>query len=89
MDHALRAIRLAGSGRSALVLLGSGDPAPAAHTITVDGEGQLHPSQGDPLDVIADRLYAVVVRWDPDVRSSWLGWLTTAEVPACPEGIKP
>jgi len=33
VDHALRAIRLAASGRSALVLRGSGDLVPVAHTI--------------------------------------------------------
>lgn len=45
--------------------------------VTVDGNGQLHPAEGDPLDVIADQLYSVVVVWDRQEGSSWLGWLTT------------
>ena len=45
--------------------------------VTVDGHGRLHPAQGEPIDVIADQLYAVVVLWDPDDGASWVGWLTT------------
>lgn len=45
--------------------------------VTIDGDGQLHTTQGAPLDVIADQLYAVVVLWDVEGGSSWVGWLTT------------
>jgi hypothetical protein len=45
--------------------------------VTVDGEGRLHPAQGDPLDVITDQLDTVVVQWGRD-DSSWVGWLTTS-----------
>lgn len=45
--------------------------------VTIDGDGRLHPSNGDPVDVIADQLFAVVVLWDPNEGSSWVGWLTT------------
>ncbi len=48
-----------------------------ARLVSIDGNGRLCLAQGDPLDVIADQLYAVVVLWDPDDASSWVGWLTT------------
>jgi len=44
--------------------------------VTIDGDGRLHPAQGDPLDIVTDQLDTVVVQWGRD-DSSWVGWLTT------------
>jgi hypothetical protein len=44
--------------------------------VVIDGDGRLHPAQGEPLDVIADALFTVVVVWDFE-SSSWTGWLAT------------
>src|SRR4051794_3517162 len=45
--------------------------------VLVDGDGRLHPVQGEPLDVIADELFTVVVVCDLAEGSSWIGWLAT------------
>ena len=57
---------------------GHGEVVPRGRLVTIDGAGRLHPAQGDPIDVIADQLYALVVLWDPDESASWVGWLTTS-----------
>jgi hypothetical protein len=44
--------------------------------VTIDGNGRLHPAQGEPLDVITDQIDTVAVQWGRD-DSSWVGWLTT------------
>ena len=46
--------------------------------VAIDGHGRLHPTEGDPIDVIADELHSVVVLWNRDDGTSWLGWLTMA-----------
>jgi hypothetical protein len=49
---------------------------PYRRLVTVDGNGRLHPAEGDPLDVIADQPLSVAVIWDRE-EGSWHGWLTT------------
>ena len=51
--------------------------APQRRPLTIDGDGQLHASQGAPLDVVADQLYEIVVQWSPEEEGSWVGCLTT------------
>jgi len=51
--------------------------APQCRLVTIDGDGHLHPANGEPLDVTADELYAVVVLWDRPHGLSWKGWLST------------
>lgn len=52
-------------------------PASQHRLVMVGGDGRLHPWQGEPLDVIADELFTVVVVWDLVEGSSWIGWLAT------------
>lgn len=52
--------------------------------VMIEGDGRLHPAKGEPLDVIADELFTVVVVWDHVDGSSWIGWLATmARQTAC------
>ena len=45
--------------------------------ITVDDDGVLWSSPREPLGMTMQELYAVLVLWDGEEGSSWLGWLTT------------
>ena len=45
--------------------------------VTIDGNGWLCPTEGDPIDIIADHMFAVCVLWNASDTSSWVGWLTT------------
>lgn len=45
--------------------------------VTIDGNGWLHPTDGPPVDVIADQMFAVSVLWTINEGSSWVGWLST------------
>jgi hypothetical protein len=51
--------------------------ASRSRLLAIDGNGHLHAVTGDPLDVTADTLYAVVVLWDRHEGLSWMGWLST------------
>lgn len=50
---------------------------PHGRLVTIDGHGWLHPTEGEPVDVIADQLFTVSVLWTLNEGSSWTGWLTT------------
>ena len=54
------------------------DMAPQCRLVTIDGNGHLHPADGDPVDVTADALYAVIVLWNQG-GLSWRGWLSTTK----------
>jgi hypothetical protein len=59
---------------------------PDGRRVVIDGHGRLHPADGDPIDIIADKLNAVIVLWRKGVEASWLGWLITkarCPVPFC------
>ena len=48
-----------------------------ARLVTIDGDGQLHPPDGDPIDLITDEVQAVLVLWNRDDSLAWKGWLRT------------
>jgi hypothetical protein len=55
----------------------STESASRSRLVTVDGYGRLHPMEGQPVDVIADQLFSVIVLWAVNDGASWIGWLTT------------
>ena len=63
---------------------------PEGRRVMIDGEGRLHPAEGDLVDIVADQLVAVVVLWRHGDDARWLGWLTTTmrrSVPFCAEDL--
>lgn len=52
----------------------------ASHSrlVTIDGNGWLHPTDDEPIDIVADRPFAVSVLWTLNGGTSWVGWLATS-----------
>lgn len=49
---------------------------PAGRRVVIDGDGRLHSTDREPIDIVADQLYAVLMLWGRE-GDAWLGWLTT------------
>lgn len=55
----------------------------ADRRVAFDGKGRLCAAQGDQISVAADQLYAVVVLWDADEGSSWVGGSPRPPIAPC------
>jgi hypothetical protein len=50
---------------------------PEGRRVVIDGNGYVHSPEADPVDIVADHLDTVLVLWNQEGGTSWLGWLMT------------
>jgi hypothetical protein len=52
-------------------------PLPPGQLVRIESDGRLRSTQNDNVAIVTEELFAVVVLWDVDDASPWLGYLAT------------